>query len=118
MFDLGDLPGGAVYGRAYGASADGSIIIGGSESGLGREAFIWDETNGMQSIKDVLVNNYGLDLTGWYLGRASGISADGRTIVGEGIGPNGSEAWIATIPEPTTLCLLTLGGLVLRKRIQ
>jgi hypothetical protein len=55
----------------------------------------------MQSLKDVLVNDYGLDLTGWTLISAQGISDDGRTIAGHGFNPDGyREAWVATIPEP------------------
>jgi hypothetical protein len=44
----------------------------------------------------------GLDLTGWDLTEASGIS-DGQTIVGFWYDPNNMiEAWIAVIPEPGT----------------
>lgn len=42
---------------------------------------------------------------------------DGLTIVGWGYNPDGyDEAWIATIPEPTTLLLLGFGGLALRRK--
>jgi len=44
----------------------------------------------------VLVDDYGLDLTGWKLWKATAISDDGLTIVGSGENPNGeTEAWIA-----------------------
>jgi hypothetical protein len=50
----------------------------------------------MRSLKGILTNIYGLDLTGWTLTGASGISDDGKTIVGRGINPDGNEeAWIA-----------------------
>ena len=52
----------------------------------------------------------GVDLTGWELQDARGISADGKVIVGTGINPAGfAEAWIATIPEPSTGLLLASG---------
>ena len=59
----------------------------------------------MRSLHDVLVKA-GLNLTGWTLKEAMGISADGLTIVGKGTYTNPAnetshdEAWIATIPEP------------------
>ncbi len=117
MVGLGDLDGGSFYSYASGVSADGSTVVGWSNSALGDEAFIWDTASGMQRLQDVLVNDHGLDLTGWRLDSANGISDDGLTIVGKGYNPSGyHEAWIATIPEPVTLSLLALGGLALLRR--
>ncbi len=79
-------------GIAYAVSADGSVVVGTGEYASSR-AFIWDQSHGMRNLKEVLENDYGLDLTGWTLTRATGISADGLTIVG--YGNNG--AWIAKI---------------------
>jgi len=78
---------------------------------LGHVPFIWDQANDRRNLQEMLSTDYGLDLTGWRLGGASGISADGKTIIGNGINPNGnSEAWVACIPEPTTFFLLALDG--------
>ncbi len=33
----------------------------------GDEAFIWNSSQGMRSLKQVLTNDYGLNLTGWTL---------------------------------------------------
>ncbi len=101
MVGLGDLSGGGFFSEAYDVSADGSVVVGeGTSAASGNEAFIWDNINGMRSLKDVLVNNFGLDLTGWKLEGARGISDDGVTIVGYGENPSGNtEAWIATLCE-------------------
>ena len=118
MVGLGDLSGGIFLSEATDVSADGAIVVGSSNSVLGTEAFIWDSTNGMQELDQVLVD-LGLDLTGWTLEEARAISADGFTVVGYGTNPLGqTEAWIATIPEPSTALLLSLGlvGLSARRR--
>ena len=100
MVGLGDLPGGAFSSHANGVSANGSTVVGISSSDSVREAFIWDSTNGMRSLKEVLINEYGLDLTGWTLNAAYGVSGNGKRIVGVGKNPDGyDEAWIADIGE-------------------
>lgn len=124
MVGLGDLPGGNFLSEALAVSADGSVAVGSactsqsclSPLGAGDTAFIWDGTNGMRPVKDVLQNNFGLDLTGWTLTSATGVSADGATIVGNGISPSGSpEGWIATIPEPGTAALLALATVLIAR---
>jgi len=87
-------------------TADGSVVVGYSING----AFIWDAAGGMQSLKKTLTNVYGIDLSGWYLIEATGISDDGSVIVGTGINPRGhTEAWRFVVPEPGTLSLMSLG---------
>ncbi len=98
MVGLGDLPGGIFDSYAFDASDDGSIVVGRGHSALGQEAVVWDNSSGMQEVKQILVNG-GINLTGWTLVEATGISADGRTLVGWGFNPSGNfEAWIATLP--------------------
>ncbi|HYQ91503.1 MAG TPA: hypothetical protein VES89_05350, partial [Candidatus Competibacteraceae bacterium] len=126
LVSLGDLPGGEFYSEALGASANGSVIVGDSDSGAGQEAFIWDPAHGMRSLLDLLVTA-GLDsdlLSGWTLSAATAISADGLTVVGNGIHGGRQEAWLArldsalVVPEieaagaPAALAIL-VGGLLL-----
>jgi probable HAF family extracellular repeat protein/parallel beta-helix repeat protein len=100
MVSLGDLPGGSVSGVAYDASTNGSIIVGMSNSVDDFEAFIWDEDNGIRNLQDLLIDNYHLDLTGWHLRCAYGISDDGLIIVGSGYNPQGQrEGWIAVLTK-------------------
>jgi probable HAF family extracellular repeat protein len=109
MQGLGDLPGGTFEAAAYGMSASGNMIVGYGSTSLGREAFVWDPANGMRNLKQVLVDEFGLNLTGWQLSSANAISDDGTTIVGTGTNPIGrGEAWRAVIPEPASLALLVM----------
>ncbi|GJM24275.1 MAG: hypothetical protein DHS20C16_06900 [Phycisphaerae bacterium] len=117
MVGLGDLPGGSFRSIATDASADGSVVVGHANSETGHEAFIWDQFNGMRSVHDLLVNELSIDLTGWSFIGATDVSADGMTIVGSGINPDGFiEAWIATIPEPSSLILLAASGVAVAQR--
>ena len=80
-------------------SADGSIIVGEMFIvGEGNLAFIWTPNGGVVPLADLLIGQ-GDDLSHWTrLTDSSGISNDGRTIVGNGININGdSEAFLATL---------------------
>ena len=99
MVGLGDLPGGPFFSGAF-ASPDVSLVVGYSKTEVTDEAFIWDNVNGMRNLKAVLTNTYGLDLEGWTLHAAQGISADGMTIVGTGTNPSGQyEAWLVDLAD-------------------
>ena len=94
---------------AHAVSLYGTVIVGDPETGRGDCAFIWDSQHGMRNLHQVLTDEHGLNLTGWQLSGARGISYDGTTIVGYGINPAGqSEAWIATGLKPALeLCIIT-----------
>ena len=87
-------------------SADGSVIVG---ELWGNRPFVWDEVHGPRELETILTEA-GIDLTGWNLWTAYGVSADGTTIVGSACNPDGYlEAYVARIPEPATLALLAMG---------
>lgn len=75
---LGTLLPGDSRSVAMGVSADGRIVVGGS----GNEAFIWDAHHGMRRLRDVVLAQLGIN-TG-SLSKAFAVSADGRTIGGNG----------------------------------
>jgi len=99
---------------ARGVSSDGSVVV-----GYGRgdyAAFIWDPANGTRSLYRLLEDG-GIDLSGWTFEGAIGVSSNGRIIAGRGWNPNGDyESWVLTIPEPTTLSLLAMGSLIALRR--
>ncbi len=108
-------------GMAIDCSGDGSVVVGTSltiaDLRWGGSAFIWTPELGRRDLLDFLTTDCGLDLSGWTLYEATGVSDDGRTICGYGVGPTGgSEAWIAHIPEPTSMAILVMGGTALSRR--
>ncbi len=101
---LGVLEGFA-WSEASAVSADGNMVVGASgiveNNAYQSRAFIWDSVNGMRDLQVVLKSQFQLELSGWTLEEATGISADGTVIVGEGINPQGiSQAWLVKLPKP------------------
>lgn len=86
---------------ALSVSGDGRVIVGydqySADASSAAAAARWTDGNS-QSIAELLAAS-GLDMSGWTLTAAHGVSYDGRVIVGEGVNPNGDpEGWIAVIP--------------------
>lgn len=89
------------------ATFDGSTIVGVTTGG----AFIWNEAHGMRSLQEVLITDFGMDLTGWRLDAANAISYDGLTIAGTGRAPDGSvSGWVVAIPGPGCCGGFTIAG--------
>ena len=105
MIGLGVLPGNDHGSVATSVSADGSIVVGHSNTNSSSEskAFIWDEVNGMRNLRSLLVNEYGLNLSGWLLTNAWDIDDDGLIIVGGGLNTAISSitpvAWMVKLPD-------------------
>ncbi|MBN2583157.1 MAG: PEP-CTERM sorting domain-containing protein [Planctomycetes bacterium] len=104
-------------GLVHDVSGDGSVVVGSSLAG----AWVWDEIHGMRLVSDILTEA-GIDITGWLLAGAHGVSYDGTVIVGEGLRADApAGAWMVTIPEPATVSLLGLGlgaALLRRRRLK
>ena len=101
---------------AWQASNDGNRIVGYSRRADFR-AVLWDGAYGIRDLRQFLIADFALNLTGWLLTDAFAISSDGNTIVGVGINPQGEqEAFRAVIPEPAS-ALVTLAAIaILRPR--
>jgi probable HAF family extracellular repeat protein len=76
MVGLGDLHGGDFSSVATGITADGDVIVGGSNSLLGPEAFRWTAAEGMIPLGDLP--------GGFFSSGARAVSSDGNTVVGYG----------------------------------
>jgi len=98
---LADSPG-PYESVAMAVSADGSVVVGQSKLATGKEAFIWTaESDEMQSLRDVLEADLGIDLTGWTLDNPPVISSDGNTMIALATNPDGAvEAFVTYLPEP------------------
>jgi probable HAF family extracellular repeat protein len=104
LVDLGLLPAGSIPGEALDVSADGSVVVGVMDTWNGDEAFVWDPAHGIRDLAGVLEDGYGVELGGWTLLRATGVSDDGMIVVGEGISPRGRlEGWSASIHCPADM---------------
>lgn len=105
-------------GLALACSGDGSVIGGEMQRVTDRVAFLWTEQDGSRALRDILQDDYALDLTGFYLDRVSDISQDGRVLVGWGHydGTAAEVAWRAVIPAPGAWSLLPLSLALARRR--
>ena len=106
MQPLGDLPTGGYQSWAYALTADGAVVVGRASvqgtcgpfgCGSAPRAFLWDARHGMRDLAALLAQ-HGVDLTGWRLDEARGISADGRIVVGIGLNPASQiEGWMVDL---------------------
>jgi probable HAF family extracellular repeat protein len=112
MVGLGDLPGGVYNSFANDITADGVMISGNSFSSIGFEAVLW-RSGSMVRLVDYLDARDVQGMDGWSQITVAGMSDDGRVFVGTGFNSSGYyEAWIVTIPEPSSAGLLTVAALV------
>ena len=102
MRDIGTL--GGPMAAAYNLSDDGSVVVGRaltSGNSASDRAYRWTPKRGMQNLQQLLQNTGVTSVSGWILLGATGVSADGTVIVGEGINPaKQREAFRAVVPLP------------------
>jgi probable HAF family extracellular repeat protein len=100
MEDLGVLPL-STSSHALGVNGDGSVVVGDLYLFVTEpvyRAFFWNRQLGMVDLNTYLPT-LGIDLTGWTLENAVGVSADGLTITGNGLHNGRSEGWVVTLPS-------------------
>ncbi len=100
MVDLDSGPGGLPGMVATSISDNGRVIVGWYASSSGDVALIWDADHGWRALDAVLALDFGTQVPGWTLSRATAVSGDGRAIAGFGTNPQGqTEAWVVILPE-------------------
>ncbi|HEX4822964.1 MAG TPA: hypothetical protein VFV19_01490 [Candidatus Polarisedimenticolaceae bacterium] len=105
MVNLGTLPG--MASRAYGVSGDGQIVVGVLMSP--DHAMLSTSALGMVDLNTYLPS-IGINLTGWVLTAANGVSGDGRTLVGTGTHNGLTEGWVAHLSSPSAAGGVPDGG--------
>ncbi len=106
---------GATNAIAYTLSDDGSLVGGYSFFGHDATATLWSQALGTVDLNTYLPT-IGVDLTGWELDYTRDISADGTTIIGDGLFNGELRSWVVTIPSPGPVALLGLSGLLAARR--
>lgn len=85
--------------HGYATTPDGAVIVGSALEDMGggtvlRQAVIWNGATGTVSSIHKLLEDSGVDTTGWNFQLSYGISADGEIVAGSGYNPDGlPEAW-------------------------
>jgi probable HAF family extracellular repeat protein len=114
MKALVPLPPGTVSSVARDVSGDGRRVVGAlTIDGVGTRAMIWESFVSVKETKLVqqVLEDAGLELTGWTLTDAASISRDGRCVAGTGVNPAGdTEAWLAKLPEVIAVPALPPGA--------
>ena len=89
--------------RAYGASWDGNVIVGeaAASGGGGAGPFYWTAKDGIRWLADVFDEHGVIVPDGWVELVPRAVSADGRTIVGYGVNPQGNTEGFVAYLGPT-----------------
>nr|WP_232897400.1 autotransporter domain-containing protein [Pontibaca salina] len=102
MTSLGTL--GGTWSIANAVSADGAVVVGQSYivNNSGIHAFRWTDGSGMKSVADWVVEQGDTVPLDYVLTKASGVSADGKVIVGDGKFEGKDTVWLVRETTPTT----------------
>jgi len=95
-------PAGLPYAVASAVSNNGSVIVGcataSTQPNIGDEAVMWNSHHVPKTVASIAAMD-GISIAGWTLSCATSVSAGGKTIVGNGIDPDGhNQAWLLQLP--------------------
>jgi len=107
--NLGLIPGGLPTSTyiALAVSADGNTVAGLGDLNIGQgtgTAFIWDPVHGMRDLNAALVADFGLDLGGFQCFEVTGMSLDGKVLVGYGFDNEGQKAFMVDLHTGPAPC--------------
>ncbi|MFZ4575295.1 MAG: hypothetical protein ACOYN0_12910 [Phycisphaerales bacterium] len=111
--DWGPLP--SISTRPVAVSNTGLIAL--LRDGVsGPPSLVWDQAGGLRTLNDHLAT-FSISVPSDWTLRVAGISADGRTFVGDAVQGSLSRAFIVTVPTPSSLVYpLVLASLMTRQR--
>ena len=102
---VGDLPGGDVNCQLLAVNSDGSRTAGRGTDDTGTTAVIWTQALGLRKLATVM-QDLGIAPTGWSFREVTGMSSDGKVLVGNGTNPSGqNQAWVITNADSLFLSL-------------
>lgn len=111
VLPLGEIPDGLWRGVGWDLSDDASVVVGDTVTAPGFTATMWTAESGMRSLSQAILEDTGIDVhaLGWqHLWSATGVSADGRTVVGNGFNANGDfEGFLVFFGRP---CIADFNG--------
>ncbi|MBL9135180.1 MAG: hypothetical protein JNK85_04900 [Verrucomicrobiales bacterium] len=93
--------------QVTGTSSDGTLVVGthriGNEITDPSQGWIWRDGDGFQNIRAFLTDRR-VNASGWQITSCSGISGDGRTLIGRGLvtessGYNALHGWVAILDD-------------------
>jgi hypothetical protein len=107
--------------RAFAANVDGSIIVGAAQSATSSTAWRWTATSGMQDL-NLIATNAGLNLNGFVLTDAVGISDNGQFIAGNAFNTAQTQTLgyvlqLAQITRTQLIVRVTLPGVTLQSLV-
>jgi len=108
--DWGDDP----QSFALAVSEDGNTVVGNTGTAFNEDAFIWTPASGMLLLVDYAAARGVAIPPGFLLLSANAISADGKTIAGNGIDPTGSFVvpWVLDLHGTARDILVTVEGAI------
>lgn len=106
--NLGTIPGYAMTIR--GASYSGSTLLAEATGGIGMGVHVtlWRPSTGWVFLRDYLAER-GIGTNGGYLFTPRSVSWDGNVVMGDGNRNGHRQAFVATVPEPSSAVVICLG---------